>query len=54
MNRALKPLTVTLAVALLAACAPRGAVETAAPAPVAAPERQAFIAASGWAAAMKA
>ncbi|MFN4097135.1 MAG: gamma-glutamyltransferase, partial [Sphingomonas sp.] len=46
MNRALNPLTVTLAFAALTACAPRGAVETASPAPVAAPERQAFVAAA--------
>ncbi|OYX50870.1 MAG: gamma-glutamyltransferase [Sphingomonas sp. 32-66-10] len=35
-----------LAATGLTACAPRGAVETAAPAPVAAPERQAFVAAA--------
>lgn len=35
-----------LAATGLTACAPRGAVETAAPAPVSAPERQAFVAAA--------
>jgi len=35
-----------LAATGLSACAPRGAVESAAPAPVAAPERQAFVAAA--------
>ena len=35
-----------LAATGLSACAPRGAVETAAPAPVTAPERQAFVAAA--------
>lgn len=46
MNPARKPFAFALAFAALSACAPRGAVETAAPAPVAALERQAFVAAA--------